>query len=213
LTIAGGDVTDLRPFHSIAESISRLLHPHAEVVVHDIKRNTISAIYNSLSKRKVGDPSLIEDAKGLAEGPDVHGPFLKSQADGHRLKYVSTVLRNNEGKAIGLMCVNFHLGELDKLRAALQTFTGVTNDSTDLDSLFDDDWQRKIDTFVREYLLERNRSLNSLTRTERTTLVHDLKSAGGFRTRGAAGYIARVLGVSRATIYNDLGDSNERTTP
>ncbi len=79
------------------------------------------------------------------------------------------------------------------------------------DSLFDDDWQSKINTFVREYLLENDRSLNRLSRVERGKLVQALQSAGGFRARGAAGYIALVLGVSRATIYNNLGEQQPAT--
>ncbi len=198
-------------FDSIAESIAKLLHPHVEVVVHDIKSNTISAIYNPLSKRAVGESSLIDDAQALAEGSDIHGPFCKTLADGRRLKYISTVLRDEQGEAIGLMCVNFHLAELDRLQTALETFTALTSDSTKLDALFHDDWQRKIDIFVRTSLQGQNRSLDSLTRSERARLVADLQSAGGFSARGAAGYIARVLGVSRATIYNDLGDSADRS--
>ncbi|MCP4901995.1 MAG: hypothetical protein GY906_33945 [bacterium] len=196
---------NLRSFDTIAESLAKLLHPHVEVVVHDIKSNSISAIYNPFSKRTVGDSSLIDDVQALAEGPDIHGPFLKTLADGRRLKYISTVLRDGKGEAVGLMCINFQLEEFDRLQATLEAFAAVTSDPTNLDSLFHDDWQRKIDTFVREYLRERNRSLDSLTRPERASLVRDLQSAGGFSARGAAGYIARVLGVSRATIYNDLG--------
>ena len=196
-------------FHAIAKSISELLHPHAEVVVHDLENNRISAIFNAFSHRNPGDPSLIDDAEGLAQGPDLHGPFVKTLADGRRLKYTSTVLRDDNGQAVGLMCINFDLGELDKLQNALRAFAHVTADSTDLDSLFDDDWQTKIDTFVREYLHEKNLTSSSLRRIERAQLVQALQRAGGFRTRGAAGYIARVLNVSRATIYNDLGEHKE----
>ena len=202
-------VQDLARLDALADT-GGALEP-LRALVHDIKGNTISAIYNPLSKREAGESSLIDDTQALAEGPDIHGPFLQSLADGRRIKYISIVLRDDEGEAFGLICVNFHLGELDRLRAKLEAFTGVTGDSTELDSLFHDDWQRKIDTFVREDLRERNRSLDSLTRAERAVLVRNLQSAGGFTARGAAGYIARVLGVSRATIYNDLGGSAEGT--
>lgn len=196
----------LEIFNPIAESVAKLLHPHAEVVVHDLRNNRISSIFNAFSHRNPGDPSLIDDAEGIAQGPDIHGPFVKTLADGRRLKYTSTVLRDDNGQAVGLMCINFDLGEFDRLQTVLQAFNSVSDDSTALDSLFDDNWQTKINTFVREYLLEKNRTLSSLTRLERAELVQALQLAGGFRTRGAAGYIARVLGVSRATIYNDLGE-------
>lgn len=199
-------VTTLDRFSPVAASVAKLLHPHAEVVLHDLRSNRIHSIFNPFSGRCPGEPSLIDDAQGLARGPDFHGPFLKILADGRRLKYVSTVLRDDNQRAVGLMCISFDLGEIDKLSAVLRAFGSVADDSTVLDSLFDDNWQAKVNTFVREHLLENDRSLDRLTREERGELVRALQSAGGFRARGAAGYIARVLGVSRATIYNDLGE-------
>jgi predicted transcriptional regulator YheO len=53
---------------SVAEAISKLLHPLAEVVVHDLEANRIVHIFNALSGRKVGDPSLLDDLDGLDRG-------------------------------------------------------------------------------------------------------------------------------------------------
>jgi predicted transcriptional regulator YheO len=44
-------------------------------------------------------------------------------------------------------------------------------------------------------------------------LVRALQSAGAFRATGAADYVARVLGVSRATVYNDLSQGSAASVP
>jgi predicted transcriptional regulator YheO len=52
---------ELKNYTAIAQAISLLLYPHAEVVLHDLKTGRIAAIYNPFSKRKVGEESLLEE--------------------------------------------------------------------------------------------------------------------------------------------------------
>ncbi len=199
-------MADLSRYKSVAEGVARLLHPIAEVVLHDIEESRIVAIYNSFSKRSRGDDSLIRDREGLEREPDVHGPFKKNDAGQRWLKYVSVKLRDDEGRAIGLMCINLDLSVFADFKQSMLPLLATLEDSSQLDSLFDDDWQERITTFVNEHLQGLNRSLGSLTRQERAELVHELHAAGAFRTKNAPMFVANVLGVSRATIYNDLGD-------
>lgn len=203
--MSGSHAPTLARFEPIAGAIARLLHPHAEVVIHDIQANRIAAIFNAFSRRRVGDDSLIDDMPGLASGPDVHGPHEKRLYDGRRIRYVSTLLKDDRGEALGLMCINLDVSVFEQLETVIQGFLGATRDSAALDELFADDWQERINAFVTKYLGERDCSLSGLTRSERAELVRALHAAGAFRVTGAAGYVARVLGVSRATVYNDLG--------
>lgn len=193
------------PFEPVAEALARLLHPHAEVVLHDLESGTIASIFNAISRRRVGDASLIEDVERLRDGLNVHGPYEKRLFDGRRIKYVSSLLKNDAGEAVGLLCVNLDVSLVEQLGTVIQGFLDSTRDSGALDELFEDDWQERINAFVSNHLEEKHRALAALTRTERAVLVRALHAAGGFRATGAADYVARVLGVSRATVYNDLG--------
>ena len=195
---------DLSQYEAVAEGFARLLHPFAEVVLHDIEENRIVAVYNSLSKRNRGDDSLIRDREGLEQEADVHGPFRKEDPTERWIKYVSIKLKDKHGKAIGLMCVNLDLSVFAELNQSTLAILATVGDSTGLDSLFEDDWQARITTFVREHLQSRHRSLVSLTRQQRIELVEELHKAGAFRAKNAPTFVAKVLSVSRATIYNDL---------
>ncbi len=211
--MARRSVSGLEVFEPVAESLARLLHPHAEVVLHDLDSGTIVALFNGFSRRQVGDNSLIDDVIQLGDGPNVHGPHEKRLFDGRRIKYVSSVLRNDTGKAIGLLCINLDVSLLEQFEAVIGAFLGDTRDSSPLDELFEDDWQDRINTFVRTHLEERHRSLTGLDRTERMELVRALQAAGAFRATGSADYVARVLGVSRATVYNDLSRASAADVP
>lgn len=197
--------SSLKSFEPVAEALSRLLHPHAEVVIHDLGSGTVSSIFNSFSRRTAGDDSLIEDTDGLASGPEVHGPFEKRLFDGRRIKYVSSLLKNDAGKAVGLLCINLDISLFEQLESVIHGFLGNTGDSTALDRLFEDDWRERINMFISAHLGERYLGRAGLGRTDRRELVGALFSAGGFRPTGSVDYVARVLSVSRATVYNDLG--------
>ena len=189
----------------LAEAIAKLLHPFAEVVVHDLEANKIAYIANPFSGRDVGDSSHLEDLAGLDSGPAVHGPFDKRGPDGRNLKYVAAVSRGATGEPRALVCINLDVTEIAAADHAIRSFLGGTKDPSALDALFDDDWQERITSFVDRYLEERQWSLKGLSRDERGELVRALREAGAFRAKHAAAFTANVLGVSRATIYHDLG--------
>jgi len=45
----------------VAQAIAALLHPHAEVVIHDLRNDRIVEIWNAFSHRQAGDESLLGD--------------------------------------------------------------------------------------------------------------------------------------------------------
>ncbi|MCH9649456.1 MAG: PAS domain-containing protein [Deltaproteobacteria bacterium] len=204
-------MSDLKGAIVMAEAVANLFRPFVEVVVHDIEKSRIVAIFNNTSRRSVGDDSMIEDAAGLHEGPDIHGPFEQRTFDGRRLKYTSVVLRNEAGRAVGLMCINADVSPLEKMEEAIGALLRPAGDSAALDSHFRDDWQERIRSFVQEYSTRQETTIARMTRRERAELVTALHEAGAFRAKNAAGFIANVLGVSRATVYNDLGEAKAKT--
>ncbi len=198
----------LTHYEPVAEAIAKLFYPFVEVVIHDIEDNRIKAIFNSLSGRQIGDDSLIENAEALVRGPDVMGPFVKRSHNKRTQKYV-TVLLKKQKKAVGLMCINFDMSVAEKVQESVQLLFGDTQDSTQVDALFRQDWQDRITTFVHDHLQTRNVSLSNLTTYDRRELVHALEQAGAFEAKNATNFAAQVLGVSRATIYNDLADARQ----
>jgi len=56
--MASGYPAWLEPHLRVCEAIVALLHPLAEVAVHDVRRDRLVAIWNPISARKVGDRSL-----------------------------------------------------------------------------------------------------------------------------------------------------------
>ena len=187
----------------IADGIAALLYPFAEAVVHDLGAQSIVHIANNLSRRTVGDSTALEE---LEIGPDeaVIGPYEKKNWDGGRMRAVSIVVRDERAVPIGIVCVNLAMDRFDQARAVLELFTGGVQMAPQPDRLFRDDWQDKVITFLHAWLAERQLALGQLTRTQKRDAVLALEAEGAFRARSAAGYVAQLLGMGRATIFQHL---------
>ena len=196
--------SDLSHYFPIARAIEALLSPYAEIVIHDLKTNKIAALFNNISKRKVGADSLLEKELRLDKLPDYFEPYYKVNVDGRKLKSVTSTLKDSQDKAIGLLCINLDISKLEELEQALSFFT---HQKTSLlpQELFQDDYREKISFFVHTRIKELGKTVKTLTKDEKKQLVMKLHQDGAFRTKHAASFVGEVLDISRATVYKYLG--------
>ena len=193
---------ELAKYFPIGEMLSNLLYSHAEIVIHDLKTGKIAALYNAFSKRKVGDDSLL-DGINLRKLPDAFPVYVKTNWDGKKLKSSTATLRDANGKPIGLFCVNLDLTQVSGFQEFLNAW--MTSQVTAQPKiLFQDDWRERINTYVTAYLKKEKMTLKALSKEKKRTLIHALFKEGAFEAKNAADYIAEVLDLSRATIYNYL---------
>lgn len=195
----------------MVEGMIKLLHPFAEGAIHDIKQGRIVAIYNNISKRKVGDPSVVTElGVDVKDFPDVFEPYYKTNWDGRKLKCTSVTIRDEAGMPIGLVCINFDTTVFEDMQVQLGTFLTLQNqNSLNPVEQFAVDWRKQVNEFVNAYTITNNVALTALTRDEKADLVKQLYNHGLFNYREAANYIAKTLGVSRTTIYNYLKEDKE----
>ncbi|WP_338477668.1 PAS domain-containing protein [Pseudomonas trivialis] len=196
--------TVMQNFRAIADAIATLFYPHAEVVLHDLHTQTVDYIANNLSKRSPGDDSSLEN---LLDGEisEVNiGPYEKLNWDGQKIRSLSTVLHDNNGHRLAVLCINLNISLLENAKAALDLFLSPSKLIAQPDALFRDDWQERINTFLHAWLRERQLSLNLLTRDHKRELVLALHAEGAFKGKSASNYVANVLGMGRATVYKHL---------
>jgi predicted transcriptional regulator YheO len=197
-------MNDLAIYFSVAQAINILLHPYGEIVIHDLKTGQVAAIYNNFSKRKVGDESLIEDLEDYEELPDVFPIYSKMNWDGRKMKSSTATLRDKKGKPIGLLCINLDISKWEEVHHFLGEWLGNVGYQNQSDVLFKDDWREKINAYVSEYLKREGASLKALSKEKKRELIKALHQEGAFKAKNAASYMADVLDLSRATIYNYL---------
>ncbi|MBM3107838.1 MULTISPECIES: helix-turn-helix transcriptional regulator [Pseudomonas] len=191
-------------YRAIADAIATLFFPHAEVVLHDLRSQKIDYIANNLSKREVGDDAALEDMLETGTDETNIGPYEKLNWDGQKIRSLSTVLRDEAGRPLAVLCINLNISLFENAKAALDLFLSPNKLIAQPDALFRDDWQERINTFLNTWLRQRQLSLNLLTRDHKRELVLALHAEGAFKGKSAANYVANVLGMGRATVYKHL---------
>lgn len=198
---------ELETFHPVCDAIAMLLQPHAEVVLHDLGSETVCHIANGFSHRALGEPSLLHEID-FKPTDKIIGPYEKVNWDGRRIKSISAVLHAGS-RPIGIICINVDVTHIHTAMHVLQTFASVPVIEAKPAALFKEDWHERVNEYVNAWAAARGLSVADLSRHDRQELVRALAGDGAFEGKHAAGYISRILGMGRATVYNYLKVDSE----
>lgn len=193
----------IKQYIATVEGVVALFNPFIEAAIHDLTTGKIAALYNNMSKRKVGDPSPLQELNmPLEKFPDVFDPYYKTNWDGRKLKCTSITIRDDIGRPIALICFNLDTTVFRDIELNLKTLLEVKRNAENPIELFSEDWQKKTDTFISSHLSKKNLLISNLTGGQKKELVQELASHGVLNYKNAAPYIAGQLHISRASVYN-----------
>lgn len=190
-------------YQPIADAIATLFSPYAEVAIHDLASQKLVYIANNYSQRELGEDSNLSDLR-FDQHSQVIGPYQKRNWDGRQLRSISTVLRDDNRQPIGLLCINLDITVFESAKAALELFLSGQQLQPQPEVLFQDDWQERINTYIHQWLQQQQLTLAALNNASRRMLIETLYQQGAFNGKNAAGYVAKILGIARATVYNHL---------
>lgn len=193
----------LQRYASVADGIALLFSDYVEVIIHDLHSQSVVHIANNLSKRKIGDPSSLDDVN-FEQTETVIGPYEKLNWDGQKICSTSVVLRDDQFCPIGMLCINMSTAPLQAAQDALALLLPTKNLIPQPEKLFHDDWQEKVNSFIHHWLNNRHLTIASLSRQDKRSLVEALFKEGAFNGKSSADYVANVLGMGRATVFNYL---------
>ena len=192
-------------YKPVADAVAVLFAPDVEVVIHEIQTDTVFYIANPVSGRKPGDISLLElDDRDLEPKDGVIGPYEKAGESGQRVRAATAVLRDGRGKAVGLMCINQDYSVYEPALNLLERLIRPPQAEQHPEILFQNDWRDQIKLEVRAFLEEHNHAPDRLAPGERKRLIARLDEKGLFFAKKSIEQVAAIIGVSRATAYNDL---------
>lgn len=203
----------LESFKPMVSFLAAFLGPACEIVLHDISHPEASAIaigngFNS--GREIGSPltSFAQDiiAKKKYKGVDF---ILNYTGTGKGNDFISsTFYIKNNGKLIGMLCINRNVRAMKNLSQAIADFQKQYNilekpNSPQLETLdipVDQLLHMKISSVINAHNLDPE----TMTIEERIQLVKELKKEQVFEMKGAVAETAHQLGVSIPTIYRYL---------
>ncbi len=197
----------------IAKGIAAQFGKDCEVVLHDYTQSyesTIVLIENGhVTGRKVGDCGTnlgLEVLRGTVSDGDQYR-YITQTKDGKILRSTSIYLRDEEGKAIGALCMNWDLTEFyacnSALKDILETETGaveevITNDVSEL-----------LDALIQDSVRYVGKPVISMTKEDKIKGLKYLDDKGAFLIKKAGDKISKFYDISKYTLYNYLEQSTE----
>lgn len=190
----------------LVEGITKLFYPHVEGAIHDLEQGKVVALYNNISRRKVGDRSAVTELGiDIKDFPDVFEPYYKTNWDGRKLKCTSVTIRDDSGYPIALVCINFDTSVFEGFSIQLEQLLTLPNkNGLNPVEQFSDNWRQQVSDFMDAYAQAHNIAVSAMSTEQKAALVCEMYDHALFNYRDAATYLAKQLSVSRTTIYNYL---------
>ena len=126
------------------------------------------------------------------------------------LKSISSVIRDLEDKAIGILCINIDVSHFHAAKLAFEALISIPEEAGKPEALFKEDWHERINVFISQWTSKKGVALSQMSQRQKKQLVLDLNDSGAFHGKNSATYAARVIGLGRATIYNYLKEQKQK---
>lgn len=196
----------------LAKGISSVFGDRCEVVIHDFSDLKRSLVYiqGDVTNRPLGSPipdMLYRMLKDFGDDAPNKFGYKSTTEDGKILKCSTTMVRDDDGKIVGCLCINFNVTDFAFLATAFNDFTfiaqeaGSSNGSKNgTPTSFAESMELAIDFAITEH----GKVPAMLDKADKLSIMQKLDKDGVFMIKGSVDYMARVLGASRYTIYNYL---------
>jgi predicted transcriptional regulator YheO len=178
-----------------------------EVVLHDLTTpdHSVVAIANNLSGRRVGD-AVTEIGLARIQDPDfpeVLQNYANQFPDGRPAKSTSIGLKDGQGRTVAAICLNMDIGLLGAAAAGMMQLAQTETESPVTESLAPRHIA-EVRQSLKRFASAHNTTPRALTLDQRRQAVAALATGGLLDLKNALAETARLLGVSRSTVYTYL---------
>lgn len=215
----------LKSFKKVIKGLALALGPDYELVLHDLADpdHSIIAIENGhVTGRKVGDP-LADYAMYLLKVSDRNNEdhvinFLTRDKNGKRIRSSTMYLRDEKGKLIGYLCVNYDMSRAEVARSMIEQLVSISDPDSyseipreeEMPSTFEEIIERNIG-LIRRHI---GKPLHMSTKKEKLQAIKVLDEEGFFLLKGSVETVAKETGNTIYTVYSYLREiRGDRTAP
>lgn len=197
----------------VAKGLASQFGKNCEVVIHDLRdkdpEHSIIAIENGeVTGRSIGDgPSHIV-LEALSD-PSVHTEdrmsYLTRTPDGKVLKSTTIFIYDDNGKAIGLMGINFDISMFMAVDQSIRSFTEIEQPDPEPAPI-----SRNVSDLLDELLAESVRLAGKPTammnKEEKIRAIRFLNEKGAFLITKSGPKVCKYFGISNYTLYSYLDE-------
>ena len=210
--LSSRDKAHLDTLAEVVESIALAMGQSTEVVLHsfeDLGHSMLRIANSHISGRQPGSPmtdrglEILHRRETLGDGPLCY--FVRNE-EGRTMRIITQVVRNPEGKMIGLLGINTDLS-----RPFLEHIRGFVPSSEEPSEVIVERFPPTVQDLIHGMLADsakkhQNRGFGRSGERARR-IVSDLYRRGVFDVRGTVGLVAKELGLSRHSVYNYIREA------
>ncbi len=205
----------IKRYIPMVKCIAETFGNHCEVVLHEFSKlpNSLVEIQNGhVTGRSIGSP-MTEFSLNVVKHGDTNEDIMNytgKSMEGKVLKSSTVFIKDDEGKTIGCFCINLDMTELYAAKQVLDEIMRISDDDKKReDQIVVNKVNSVLNDIVIRTIEESGKPVAYLSKDEKVTIVKSLELQGAFLIKGAIDYVAKVLCVSRYTIYNYLDEVRE----
>ena len=202
----------------LAKGLAIQFGPDCEVLVHDLTAqnmdSTIMAIENGhVTNRKLGDgPSHIV-LEALKEDParleDQLG-YLSRTHDGRILRSSTIYIRDEQGKAVGILSINYDITHLMMAEKALQSLIGsLPGTEAKEPEWIPQNVNELLDELIYQSVNLAGKPVALMTKEDKIQAIRFLNKSGAFLITKSGDKIARHFNISKYTLYSYIDAAQE----
>ncbi len=202
------------------KAIAAQAGPDCEVVLHDYEDDydhTIVAIENGhVTGRKVGDCGTnlgLEVLRGTVSNGDKYN-YMTQTRDGKMLKSSSIYIYDDDGQAIGALCMNWDITEYINAGKALQHITDVSPDDaadSEVKEVISSNVNDILDAMIYDSLNYVGKPVDKMSKEDKMKGLRYLDEKGAFLIKKSGEKVMEFYKISKYTLYNYLDQSQART--
>lgn len=205
-------IQDELPFLlQILTLISEQFGSNCEVVLHDLTNDynsTIVEIKNGhITNRRVGSCGSnlgLEVLRGSVENGDRFN-YVTTLPNGKILRSSSIYIKNEDGKIIGSICINYDITESIKFEDYLKRFNRFETNSQN--EVFSSDVNSLLDHLIQEAIKVVDKPISEMTKDDKVSFIGFLDKKGAFLITKSSERISELLNISKFTFYSYLDTS------
>ena len=196
-----------------AKGIAGQFGRNCEVVIHDLRggdtEHSIIAIENGhVTGRSVGDgPShiVLESLKETSESLEDRVSYLTKTSDGRVLRSTTIFIRDEAGKVIGLMGINYDISMLVAVDGVIRDLTGTDTQTSEPESI-----SRNVADLLDELLEQSVRLIGKptalMSKDDKIRAIKFLDDSGAFLVTKSGPKVCEYFGISTYTLYSYLDE-------
>ncbi len=199
-------------FQALLRNLGIQFGINCEIVLHDFTQekyeSTIVAITNGhVTKRKIGDGPTSLFFQYFKDGmhEDIE-PYINCTDDGRIFKSSTTLIKNNEGKAVGSLCINMDITELKLMENSIQKFCSLDNQP-----LVEEHFPNRVSELLEQVLEECTQLIGkppqAMSREEKIQAIRYLDQKGIFLITKSGKRVCAYFQISKYTFYNYLDEA------